>query len=99
MPQFDMFTDQQRRHLARVYGALQAPLHDELEYTFEGYAPLDEATQAQAYALIQTQLTALQEAMHSEETALMQAEVDAWWADCAAKMAPVDASGEENADA
>ena len=95
MPQFDDFSDTERRHLVHVYGALQTTLQDELEYAFEGFAPLDETTQEKAWEFIYGQLAALMAAMHPGEAAKMQAVPEAWWADFAAQMAHVHVSRDE----
>jgi hypothetical protein len=84
MPQFDMFSDQARRRLAHVYGALQECITDELDYDFgPDVPPFDEDTIQAAFDLIYNQLTALMVAAHAEEVATMEAKVDTWWADFA----------------
>src|SRR5215471_13078367 len=73
MSQFDRFTDQQRKHLVHIYAALQECIRDELEYEFEGFAPLDGATQEAAYELIHDQLAALMLAAHAGEARMLGA--------------------------
>jgi hypothetical protein len=78
MPQFDDFSDPQRRYLVGVYGVLHDRIEDHLAHAF-GDAPFDEAAWGQVRALIRDQFLALQQAAHPEAVAVLRAQSDAYW--------------------
>jgi hypothetical protein len=78
MPRFDMFRDQQRRHLVHIYASLRECIADEVEYDREPeFAPLDDETQWAVSTMIYQQITELMFAAHEEEAAKIEAEVEA----------------------
>src|SRR5215475_11638179 len=81
MPRFDMFSDQQRRHLAHIYAALRECIADEVEYDREpDFEPFDDATRWVVSTMLSQQMTELMFEAHEEEAAKIEAEVEAVYA-------------------
>lgn len=78
MPRFDMFTDQQRRHLAHIYAALRECVADKVEYDREPeFPPLDDEIRWWVSTMISQQLTELMFTAHHAQAAAIEAEMDA----------------------
>ena len=80
MPRFNMFSDQQRRHLVHIYAALRECVADEVAFDREPeFVVLDGETRWAISSMIAQQLTDLMVTAHEEEARKLEAEVEAYW--------------------
>ena len=77
MPRFDMFTDQQQRHLVHIYAALRECIADEVAFDRAPvFPPLDAETRWQVSTIIYQQMTDLMFEAHEAEAAKIEAQLE-----------------------